>query len=52
MFDAENEASKTAMERRKQTLGVDKLREQKEDLEKQLKELEMKLGKASPHREE
>ena len=52
MFEAENESSKTAMERRKQTLGVDKLREQKEDLEKQLKELEMKLGKASPHREE
>ena len=52
MFEVENEASKTTLERRKQTLEVDGLREQKADLEKQLKELEKKLGKGSPHREE
>ena len=52
MFEAENEASKTALEKRQQSLGVEGLRQQKTDLEKQLKELEKKLGKGSPHREE
>ena len=52
MFEAESEASRIALERRKQTLEVDGLREQKADLEKQLKELDKKLSKGSPHREE
>jgi chaperonin cofactor prefoldin len=52
MFEAEKEASKTALETRKQTLEVERLRDEKADLEKHLKELEKKLGKGSPHREE
>ena len=52
MFEAEKEASKIALGRRKQTMEVEGLREEKEELEKQLKELEKKLGKGSPHHEE
>ena len=52
MFEAENEASKTALEKRKQSLEVEGLREQKVNTEKQLEELKKKLGKGSLHREE
>ena len=52
MLEAENKASKIALEKRKQSLEMEGLKEQKVNLEKQLKELENKLGKGSPHREE
>lgn len=51
MFECEKEGSKVALENRKRSLEVEGLMEQKVSLEKQLEELEKKLGKGG-HREE
>lgn len=52
MFAAENEASVVALEKQKQSLRVDELREKQAELAKQLDELEKRLTNASPHHEE
>ena len=52
MFEDENEASRAALEKRKQSLEVEKLREQHVNLVKQLKELEERVTKGTPHHEE
>ena len=52
MFKAENEASVVTLERKKQSLKVEELRQQETKLAKQLEKLDKKLANSIPNHEE